>query len=137
MFSKFKALSLASAAALFVGLLAGLVGAVATTPDMLRHGLRWDDAKFLLVFAAYNLALGLVPGLVAHTLLVRLKLTGLVPYLVAAALIGSGWCIAIPLSVVGWAYVLPCALVGTATFWTLRRPDRSDPSPASTGIQAA
>lgn len=137
MLSRFKVVSLASAAALVMGLLAGLIGAAASTPEMLRDGWHWSDAKFLLVFATYNFVLGLLPGLVAHSLLARLRLTGLGPYLVAAALIGGGWCIAIPLSVVGWAYVLPCALVGTATFWAVRRPDRADANPTTVGMRAA
>jgi cell division protein FtsW (lipid II flippase) len=75
--------------------------------------------------------------LAAHALLVRLRLTGIFPYLVTAALIGGSWCIVMTLSAVGWAYVVPCALVGTATFWAIRRPDRLAGNHTAAGTRAA
>jgi len=136
MLCRFKALSVASVAALVVGLLAGLIGLAASTPETYWDGWHWSDTKLLLAFATYNVVLGLIPGLVAHSLLAKFRLTGVGPYLGAAALIGGSWCIAMPLSFV-WAYVLPCALAGTATFWVVRRPDRADATAAKEGIRAA
>jgi len=125
MLSSIGAFILASVAALVVGVIAGLVGMAAMSPGLLGNLWHWSDAKPLMLLASYNFMLGLLPGLLAHSLMARLRLTGLIPYLASASLIGSFWCIVIRLSAVGWAYVLPSALFGTATFWALRRPDRT------------
>ena len=122
----YKRLAAASAVALIAGLLAGLAASAATMVGELNGGWDWGDfGRLLLVFAAYNFVLGLLPGLAAHIVLVRLKLTGIAPYLGVAALIGIIWCIVIPFAIAGQAYVLTSALVGTASFWLVRRPDHS------------
>lgn len=128
MSSNYMRLAIASAVALIVGLLAGfgagLAFSISRVGPLEGTFLDWRIGWLLMVFGGYNFILGLVPGPIAHIVLVRMKLTGIIPYLVSAALIGVIWCIALALPTTLQVYAVTCALVGTTAFWLVRRPDR-------------
>lgn len=127
---RYNRLIIASSIALVSGVMGGALAAAVTTPDHVSYGdwrtwACWEPyARMLLTFAVCNFVLGLLPGLCAHILLVRLRLTGASPYLVTAALIGMFWCAVLGVSVTGFSYILASSLVGTACFWLVRRPDK-------------
>lgn len=87
--------------------------------------------RFALVVGLFVVPMGLIPGLLLHTLFVRLHWLNLWQYLVAALLLGGAWCaVFYAQSGVGGAFmggIIAAAMLGTASFWLLRRPDQVTP----------
>lgn len=85
----------------------------------------WDGALgSTLVIAGYVAVLGLVPGLLLHTLFVHLRWRALWQYLSAALSLGAAWCAIFHFVGSFVAAVIAAAILGTAVFWMLRRPDK-------------
>jgi hypothetical protein len=127
-------LLLASLVAVVAGAIAGGLALAGLHPDAHYRDPAWWAAGVAVgfMFLLYAIPLGLLPGLLLHTLLLRLGWTSVWQYIAGATLVGVFWCVVTRLTLLlvtpVLGYILASSIIGTVAFWIARRPDKQPAS---------
>jgi hypothetical protein len=125
-------LILALSVAVVTGAIAGGLALGVLIPDASQFEPAWwvGSVGFGFVLLCFAIPLGLLPGLLLHALLLRLRWTYFWQYIAGGMLVGIFWCavtcltIHMPVLTPVFGYILTSSIVGTAAFWVARRPDK-------------